>query len=83
MGGRPFPPTAYQPRNDEEEQLVQAYAFLWQETEPVPLPDLRYKTLSFRSDLAWQFDSENETTGKEIAAVRKTVVARFEKYNNS
>lgn len=46
-GAEAIPPYVYEPRTEQETQLVRQYAFLWVSTEPRPLPTHHTDRLAF------------------------------------
>ena len=52
-GPRPFPPTAYSPKSEEEKIAVLQYKFMWMNNKINGLPTHHFKSLSFYKDWDW------------------------------
>jgi len=76
----PFPPRAFQPRNQAEAALVREYQFLWMRTSPVELPTHFHGGLAFQLQRSWYIHivkpAESDTFQQVLADVQK-IIARY------
>jgi len=77
-GSEPIPPYAYEPRTEDEAQLVRQYAFLWVSTQPDLLPTHHTDHLAFEMHDAGSIKIHDAKKSKEyhqiLDAVQKTIV---------
>jgi hypothetical protein len=86
-GSEPIPPSAFRPRNDQDQRLIMEYALIWNRTEPQPLPTHYFEGLSF--DLTLSLENSvitDKGKAKECAELVKSlegILKPYERPNQS
>ena len=77
-GPRPIPPYAFDPRTEDEIELIRQYAFLWIATQPRPLPTHYTNHFSFAMHLPDSMQIHHAEKSKEydriVDAVQQIIV---------
>ena len=80
LGNGPFRPGVHSANNEKDVQRLLKYAFVWEETALVFLPDYYYKQLSFWKWFRLDIIIKEEKHKREYDTVLKIINTTFKKY---